>query len=368
MNTLRVGQQLTLFVENLSFGGGRGVARHQGFVLFIPDVIPNEEITIEITKLKKSFGEAKLIDVIKPSPSRISPKCQFYQKCGGCNWQHMDYKKQLEIKQNLFSDFLKPFPKIELKEIVPSPQEYNYRNRIQLHKKNDQLGYHTRGSHHLVNIDKCIIADDKINNYFADLKKAGNGRYEIFIDQQNNVSHRSQKSKVEADLFSQVNQQQNLQLIQTALSWISGLEPVKVLELFCGSGNFSFPLAQELQDTSLIAIDGSQKLINSALSKKSSINFICADLSKKLPSNLPSDYKPDLILLDPPRVGCNKTILENLISLSPKHFIYISCNPATLKRDLTILAESGYQPTKARAFDMFPQTDHIESMTFVSRL
>lgn len=366
------GQRLTLAVDNLSFGGGRGVARHQGLVIFVPDVITGETVEVEITKIKKNFAEAKLIKVLNPSKERTEPPCPFFYQCGGCTWQHISYQQQLQTKQIIFSNFLKAFEGIEILDLVPSPKSFSYRNRIQLHKFQDSYGYHQRNSNQLVAINRCEIADEKINEYLPQLQKLNDGRYEVYLDKEGKVSHRRQNSPSEAQLFSQVNQEQNLNLIDTLILWLKNTSPKYLLELFSGSGNFTFPIKNHFRELPLLALEGSRSLVNIAIENASEfkdLEFSCADLSVTLPSQVSRKLAPsvDTILLDPPRIGCSQSLLKSLLRLNPNSIFYISCDPASLKRDLDFLAQHNYKPIKSQAFDMFPQTEHIESLTLIKR-
>ena len=307
---------------------------------------------------------------MKPSPQRVLPPCKHFEKCGGCVWQHIEYSTQIETKQRLFQNFLKDFSAIEFLSPQASEKTYNYRNRIQLQKKNDLIGYYQRSSQKLVNIDTCLIAEEDINNYISQIKLLKDGRYEIYKDLNNKVRHRLQNEKSEALTFSQVNSLQNNKLVETALDWVQVAQPQSLLELFCGSGNFTFSLAKKMKNTQITAIDGSPKLVKMAQGQpaNNNIQFLQADLKGNCLSQNLKNKCFDLILLDPPRVGCSEKLLEDIVDLKPKSLLYISCNPATLKRDLQYLEKKSYIPIKSQLFDMFPQTDHIESMTFVTRL
>ncbi|MCB9025655.1 MAG: class I SAM-dependent RNA methyltransferase [Bdellovibrionaceae bacterium] len=370
MNPLKIGQQLTVKIENLSFGGGRGVARHQGFVLFIPFVLPGEEVLVEVVKVKKSFGEAKVIEILNSSSKRVPAPCPYFTHCGGCTWQHIEYSEQTKIKESLLKNFLKDFPSIEWLPIVPCSKIYHYRNRIQLHKLGSQIGYFKRSEQNLIAIDDCKIAEELINEYLPTLSSLEDGRYEVYKDTLGHIDHRKQNEKSEALMFSQVNSWQNQELLSHCKEWISDLNGTSLLELFCGAGNFTFPIAEEFPHLKIIAIDGSKKLIQLARKKElnENLQFVQGDLKTKILPRIVKNKKVDIILLDPPRVGCSEKLLDDIVALKADSLIYISCNPSTLIRDLKILKKKGYEPKKSQAFDMFPQTDHIESMTLVSRL
>lgn len=370
MSDLFVGQRLTGIIENLSYGGGRGILRHQGFVLFIPFVLPGEKVCIEIKKLKKSYGEASLLEVLQASSERMAAPCPYFIQCGGCVWQHITYEEQLRIKQQIFRSFLKEFTEVQFLTAIPSENIYHYRNRIQLHKKGNKFGYHRRSSQNLIAIDQCLIAEKAINSYLEQLQNLKDGRYEVYIDSVNQVKHRTQHDLAEGQLFAQVNTTQNKELIARCIAWLNELDSKILLELFCGSGNFTYPIAKAFPSMEIIAIDGSTKLIEFAKNKSvnDKITFYSQNLRNRVRSKFLQNKRVDIILLDPPREGCSQELLEDLAQLKPHHIIYISCNPSTLARDLKILKTLRYRPIKSQIFDMFPQTDHIESMTYITRI
>jgi 23S rRNA (uracil1939-C5)-methyltransferase len=371
LNTsLHQGQKVTLTIEKLTFGGGRGLARHEGYVIFIPDVAPEDIVEAEITLVKKRFAEAKLIKILKPSLQRTKPKCVYFGSCGGCNWQHIHYTHQLQAKQNIYVDFFRKLEKVEILPIIPSLNPYGYRNRIQLNLKSGKWGFHKRFSSDTVDVQHCDIAENTINDFIKNNFNYPDGRYEIFLQKNLDVSQRLVNSKSEAVLFSQVNTLQNKNLTDHLLAWMGELSFKNILELYSGGGNFTFKIAESFPDSKVLALEGSPHLVEEANKNNTSSNveFKVCDLNKQIPSKLIYNMEPvDLILVDPPRVGCSETTIKTLLKMRPKSIIYISCNPSTLLRDLHLLQDGGFKTIKSQPFDMFPQTDHIESMTLVSR-
>src|SRR5207253_6672713 len=161
-----------LKIEDVAFGG-KGVARENGKAVFIPFTIEGESVTAKITREKKQFAEAEIVDLRERSQHRVEPACPYFGRCGGCAYQHIDYSRQLEIKSRQVRDVLQRIGKLKdvpMRPIIPSPLEYTYRNRITVHAENGTVGYFRRDSHQLIDIERCPIAMDEVNRELADLR------------------------------------------------------------------------------------------------------------------------------------------------------------------------------------------------------
>ena len=349
-------QQLTLTIDGLA-SSGDGVARHQGAVVFIPFVIPGEEVLIKITELHKNFARGRLLKILKQSPHRVEAPCPVFSKCGGCQWQHMDYPTQLKAKQEIVRSEFEKQLKLKINpEIQESPKQYSYRNRVSLKVENDQLGYFALKSHDFVSIKDCHLAEEPLR----ELIRSGNVK--SFL-----------KKQKETPSFSQVNSLQNEKLIQYVLQQIPQLsKDSHVLDLYAGSGNFAFPIFEKHPQIQLHAVElGSEsvaeakkKLLSSNISSKI-FHFYAADVQDFLWRWTNST---ELVVLDPPRAGCSDQVIQSLVSLKPERLIYISCNPATLARDLKpFIKDQAYTLESVQLFDMFPQTSHIESVATLRR-
>jgi 23S rRNA (uracil1939-C5)-methyltransferase len=374
----RHGDIFQLKVERLAVGG-RGVGRREGVVIFIPDTIPGESVEIQIVEVKKNFAEAKLLRVLEVSSARRQPPCSVASVCGGCNWQHLDYQEQLRWKRELIIDSLRKFSGFEfenslVEDVTPSPSEFRYRNRIQLHHENKKIGFFRRESHQIVDIDDCLIAEESIAREIPSLKDSLRdspaGRLEVFISEQGEVRTRTDKTSFETDatMFSQVNSKQNQLLVNYVVSAVQQAQPTIVFDLYAGAGNFSFPLKKALPQSTVIAVELSRLSVESALRKmeeETSLNphpirFIQASVDDYLTTEPIPDHAT--VLLDPPRTGCGRAVMERISSATPQRVIYVSCHPVTLARDLRFLQNVGYEIISVRPFDMFPQTDHVETV------
>jgi 23S rRNA (uracil1939-C5)-methyltransferase len=395
------GDHLTIEIESLAIGG-RGVARHSSqegrFVIFVDDTTPQDLVEVELTNVKKNFAEARLIKVVKPSPFRRSPACPVAGSCGGCSWQHVHYAEQLRQKRLLVEQNLQRISGFSLSEglvnpVVPSPTEFRYRNRVQLHHQPGapaRMGFFKRGSHEIVDIDECLITEETITKELPRLKAEfadrAPGRIELFLDQTGRFTVREKGVKATTpqmadDLstdsfvspFSQVNTAQNRALVEFVVStvrdFVTTASPRTIFDLYAGSGNFTFPLAEAVKVTHVIAVELSKESVLQARQKVaqrtdqngSRIEFHQSDVGKFL-RNLPAkELENSVVVLDPPRTGCEAEVIAAIAGAAPAFVVYISCHPVTLARDLKPLKNAGFQLLRVLPFDMFPQTDHIES-------
>lgn len=371
---LRRGDKLVLHIERLAVGG-KGVARVHGMVVFVGDVAPGEEVEAEITFVKKSFAEARLRRVVKPSSERRTPPCPVAGVCGGCNWQHLEYEEQLRVKRQLVLESLQKFSGFELSlnhisPVIPSPKEFRYRNRIQLHHSGPRIGFFKRNSHDIIDIDDCPISDERLAKKIPALKREfahqPKGRFEIYLDRQGQIGRRSET--VSADgagpAFSQVNTEQNENLVQAVLDSVERNQINLIYDLYAGSGNFTFPLADRFPDARIHAVELNSESVHLGRARSASfggrVSFEEASVDDFVGR---ASFDKALVLLDPPRTGCGVGVTEQLALKRPNRVLYVSCHPATLARDLRPLRDAGYEIESIRPFDMFPQTDHIE--TFV---
>ena len=399
--------------------GGRGVGRQEGLVIFVPDSAPGEQVLVEITLAKKSFAEARIVEILQPSPSRIVPLCPVAGICGGCSWQHIAYDEQLRQKHSLVSEalhkFLKQTVNFNVNPVIPSSREFRYRNRVQLHfapatasglktAPEMRLGFHRRASHDIVAIDDCPITEEILTREFANLRKRlhgqSAGRIELYISRENKAvcrepvphtnqpahesmhlqylkSGRKQQSELTESPFSQVNTEQNLKLIAYVISILETSElgsDFALFDLYCGNGNFTHPIAERFPDAQVTGVEWNAESVSQAQDyartqmPNSQLRFQQGDVSKFLLNNPLGDQKTNLVvLLDPPRIGCDPHVLHSLAAKKPSLIIYVSCHPVTLARDLSLLNLSEYDIQQIQPFDMFPQTDHVETVVTLRR-
>lgn len=361
---LFVGQKLEVFVEKLSFNGGRGVSKDQGIVIFIDGAAPNERLLVEITKLKKKWAEAKLIDVLEASPGRRTPPCEVYPQCGGCNLQHIDYSTQLKQKEIILKDQLRPLlssQKFEIRNFLGSSKEFHYRNRVQFQIQNKKVGFFERGSHRIVDTSYCWIVEEEINQKLQEIRSKGPGPKSSRIEVRSS-------SSIGDQFFDQVNSQQNEALRQLIESQVSKSPPKIFWDLYGGAGNFSLYLAERFKSSSFTCVESSNEAVKVGrrLSQDRSVsNIEFRPLSVE--DFLAAETKASrLILIDPPRAGLSQLArfrLEPLLNGS--QLIYLSCNPSSFVRDaLEIVQNTSLKLRWVQGIDMFPQTDHIEVLSY----
>ena len=362
-SNLSVGQEVELSIDRLSYGGGRGVSRHLGLVIFIPFTAPGDTVTARILKIKKNFAEAQLVKVLKPSPHRVQAPCKVFGQCGGCQWQHIEASEQIHQKQNIIEHSLSRLceSKNIITPIIFTSKNYRYRNRIQVHKKQNLVGFHSLQSHNIIPITDCLISDSRLSDQFQTIKsKKADGRYEIGLTPEEKIFISSSSAQTH-NKFAQVNTEINQHMISWVKEQASLTTPNTVFDLYCGSGNFvdSLPLTK---GPNYIGVELNPKSVTQAkqlFKSHTHIQFYAQDVADylKTTESLPEN---SLILVDPPRKGLHPQVILELKRLRPSHIIYISCHLETLKRDLNKLSES-YQIQQIQGFDMFPQTDHIET-------
>jgi tRNA/tmRNA/rRNA uracil-C5-methylase (TrmA/RlmC/RlmD family) len=355
-----------LRIEDVAFGG-KGVAREQGKAVFVPFTIEGELVSAEIVREKKQFAEAELVEVREPSPHRVQPKCPYFGRCGGCAYQHIDYEHQLAIKFRQVRNVLQRIGKLKdvpMRPIVPSPLPYGYRNRITVHVQDGVVGFFRRDSHRLIDIEQCPISMDEVNRALAELRasRPRDGHYTL-------------RAESGPRVFSQTND-----AVASALrDLIARLIPPGqqlLIDAYCGAGFFAKALLEKFER--IIGIDWDRFAIAAAQTNATpKETYIAGDVDAELQKvgavhlNRPprgnhvgdgrlGSIAPTLTLIvDPPATGLSGSARKAIVDLTPATFIYVSCNPATLARDLKELGEK-FKIESVTPLDMFPQTAEIE--------
>ncbi len=358
---LRVGQRLEASVEKVVFGGP-GLCRTKYGVIFVDYAAPQDHLEIEIVLVKKDFARAKLVKIIRPSPDRVAAPCEYFTKCGGCDWQHLAMPAQLKTKQALVTElFQRNFAFGSVLPIIASPDQWNYRNRIQLVGTQSGLSYSQKRSNETVQIQKCLIADETINTLIAKgAKPIAGQRIQLTKD-----GIESLENDDLAFEFSQVNSRQNENLIDLVLCASEKVNFDRVLDLYGGAGNFLFPLAEKFPKVQGTVVELDPKLVRSAqnLIQKRGLGHRLQAVAGSVESTfgrLPLQPQT-LIVVDPPRAGMGPEVSKMLRETSASAIFYVSCNPMTLVRDLKdIITSSKWKIRSVQPLDMFPQTSHIE--------
>jgi len=350
-----------LKIEDVAFGG-KGVAREQGKAVFVPYTVEGELVSAEIVREKKQFAGAELVEVKESSPHRVEPQCHYFGRCGGCAYQHVSYEHQLAIKWRQVRDALQRIGKLKdvpMRPIIPSPRQYAYRNRITVHAQDGAVGFFRRDSHRLIDIEHCPISSDEVNRALAEL------RAQPYVRD----GHYTLRASASARIFSQTN----APVADALRDLIVDLVPPKqelLIDAYCGAGFFAKALLDNFErvigiDWDKFAIDAARE---NATAKETYIAGDVEDVEAAVSAAFTSsDVQPRALgtsaattmIVDPPALGLNANVRKAILELSPPTFIYVSCNPPTLARDLRELQQK-FAINSVTPLDMFPQTAEIE--------
>ena len=339
-----------IVIERLAFGGA-GIGRlPDGKVCFVPGVIPGEKVQVDLRTKHASYVEAELREIIEPSSDRVKPPCSVFGRCGGCHYQHMTYGRQLTIKTGQVAEVLRrlggiPNPPVE--PIAPSPLQFHYRNRITVHSKSGRIGFFGRRSRRIVEVKECPIASENVNGLLAKLRNSRpkDGAHPL-------------REAAEYRGFRQVNDAVATRLLQIVEEMARPGDRLLV-DAYCGAGFFAKRLAALFELT--IGIEWSADAIRAARQHSGAGEiYLLGDVKRHLvPALGAGPSKNTTVLLDPPEEGLEEEILKIITSEHPQRVIYVSCNPATLARDLKRLRDR-YLLKRVCPVDMFPQTAEIE--------
>jgi tRNA/tmRNA/rRNA uracil-C5-methylase (TrmA/RlmC/RlmD family) len=367
--SLKIGDKLTLTIHDIAFGG-EGVGRTNDFVVFVPFVLLGETVEAEITEVKKNFARAKLLRVEKSSPERVQPECRYFGACGGCQYQHIAYATQLQLKHKQISDLFERVGKIpadKIAPVIPSPQPYGYRNRIMIRSqwngpaKKLVIGFIRADNKFVEDIEECKIAEPAISEQIRQVRAnpppKGGIKIVLRIPPEN--------WEVPPDSFFQNNFFLLPKLVETVRGFLGDGGAKHLVDLYCGVGFFGIELADLVEsfvgvEYDRLAVKSAQH--NLASRKISNGEFISSTVEEVLPELL-KKFSPEktAVILDPPRKGCLPETLNLLRETRPAQVIYVSCHPATMARDLNILCADGvFELARVQPLDMFPQTQHVE--------
>ncbi len=422
-------KEIILKIDSLSYGP-YGIGRDNRRVILVPLTVPGDEVGVRVVEEKKNYAIGELSHLIKPSPLRLIPPCPYFDRCGGCPWQQIEYEGQLAAKEKIVVDSLQRIGRLDGFELLPilrSPKVDGYRRRIRLqcddHKR---LGFYRAFSHELIEIESCLVADPQADRHLSVARKwitglitelqqvemiAGDGEEQTvvvgrakgrfspeddplcatLVAGQKEIRgiilsgpgwHRSWGRakiiirsdddlvmEVDGDTFTQVNREGNNRLVGEILRWGEFNHRDRVLELYAGAGNLTLPVARRAME--VVAVDGNPQSVrngkeNGRLNRIGNIRWRCSDVSKAARGLVRDQEQFSKIVLNPPRSGAKGLELE-LASLNADKILYVSCNPSTLARDLSALNKKGYKLTRVQPVDLFPHTFHVEALAELVR-
>ena len=359
--------------------------------------IPGEVVLAEITQQKKTKRKRKktiatVKQIVNSSRYRIKTPCNFYGFCTGCNWQHINYEYQLYLKQKLLHDeLLKYFNKVKIKNIIRSENQFHYRNHGRFTiRRNGQIGFTNKVTKRFVGINKCLIMNNKVNNHIQKLEseagettqmsiRVGVNTDSFLIQPKLNNSKiktetgqkyyyekiKNQKFQISSPSFFQVNSDQISKMTEIILSLIDGIDKNLLVDAYAGVGTFGIMLNKKFKK-----IVGIEQSYSAVIDAKSNIkNLDNYEMIIGNSEEIISAIKPkiDLLILDPSRKGCDEKLIQNLILEPVKNIIYISCDPKTLARDLSMLTQNCiYEIRSINPIDLFPNTHHVESISLLT--
>ncbi len=373
---IKLGDQLTLRIDDIAFGG-EGVGRVAEFVVFVPFVLVGETVEVEVTEVKKSFARAKLVRVAEASPERVEPACKHFGACGGCQYQHIAYERQLVVKQKQVADLFERvggFSPEVVTPVIPCPAPYGYRNRIMIRSqwnKPEQrlnIGFVRWDCGLVEDVFECKIAEPALNEQIRHVRAHPPPRGGLKVV----LRIPPEGWEVPPDSFFQNNFFQLPNLTQVIRETLCEAGTRHLVDLYCGVGFFGIELAKAVEafvgvEYDAQAIKAARK--NAAARGITNGEFIGGKVEDVLPDLL-AKLSPEktAILLDPPRKGIAKANLDYLRELRPAQIIYVSCHPATMARDLNVLcAEGVFELKRVTPLDMFPQTQHVECVAALQR-
>jgi 23S rRNA (uracil1939-C5)-methyltransferase len=405
--------QLEITVMTL---GPYGVAHLDGKAVMVPNAAPGDLLEAYIEVNRREHAIARIERIVRPGSDRREAPCRFLPRCGGCDWQQIDYDAQVRLKGELIAAaFARTLDyRCDARGLVePAAADFGYRARIRLKCDRGSLGFHEQRTNAVVAIDHCLVAADDIriptelahalgprcaeievvsgargNVLVVDLTRvptpsdracaqgiiSSNGGAAGVILRGGGARHVSGDAIIaievepgceiegDADLFSQVNRAQNRKLVESVLKSAALRPGMRVVDFFCGTGNLSLPSARRGADVTgvdsdALAIEAARR--NAARMQLDATQFIASRATETADFLRRARYRPDLVIVDPPRAGA-LDLMEPVARMRPAGIIYVSCETLTLVRDLRVLLASGYRIEKLRAFDFFPNTHHVE--------
>lgn len=452
MEQIKVGDKYEIFIDNMAHDG-QGVGRLNGIAVFVHGALKGETVIAKIDKIHKNYLVAHEEKILKKSQDRIIPKCPYFNKCGGCMLQHLNYKGQLEFKTQKVKENLKRIGKIdaEVYDTIGMQNPYSYRNKAEYAVATldnyHVTGFYMDNTHDVIQIDGCMLQNEISNkttqiikqwmnlfniesfnintnkgllrNIITKIGHKTNDIMVVLVINGNDIPHKEKLIKMLNDKltglksvvlninmgrsknvmgdknitiygknfitdyiddikfeisplsFYQVNPIMTEILYKKALKYADLIGNEIVLDIYCGIGTISLFFAKHSKFVYGIeivkqAVEDAQR--NASINKIDNVKFLAGKAEDKMPNLLKKGIKPDAIVMDPPRKGCDESVLEACIKMKPKKMIYVSCNSSTLARDLRYLFEYGYKTEKVQPIDMFPYTYHVEMVCLLSKI
>ncbi|AFY43540.1 23S rRNA (uracil(1939)-C(5))-methyltransferase RlmD [Nostoc sp. PCC 7107] len=448
-NIWKQGELIEIAIADLT-DTGDGVGRYEERVVFVPDTVPGDRVQVRLLHVKPKYAHGKLIQLLHPSPHRIRPSCIVADKCGGCQWQHINYEYQLEAKRNQVIQALQRiggFTAPSVDPVLTALSPLGYRNKstypVSVSTTGQvQAGYYQKGSHQLVNLNQCPVQDSRLNPLLAEVKQDIQQRgWKIYNEQQHQgqirhlglrigrrtgemlltlvvkdwklagITEQAQEwlkrypqlvgvalnrnpertnaifgaetrtiagvpylkekfadleFQVRPDTFFQVSTETAEALLEVIQSELNLQGDEVLVDAYCGIGTLTLPLAQRVRQAVGLELQAEaveQAILNADRNSIHNVTFQVGAVENLLPQ---MGIIPNVVILDPPRKGCDRSVIDSLLRSKPARIVYVSCKVATLARDLKLLCQGGtYTLTRVQPADFFPQTSHVEAAAFL---
>lgn len=368
---------------------GVGLGHADGRTVFVPLTASGDTVRVRTKSVKGSLVFAELVEVLSPGEDRVNPPCRYYGECGGCDLQHLGYEAQLTAKIGIIRDCFDRIGKFEYPEpeIIANTKAFGYRTRARIHleRSTGSVGFFRRDSNDIVDIERCDVLDDQLQRSVDEIRSRRDeflkrGQTEIDLSwtddgvliSEGELNDTDSGSIVVGDFryhisassFFQGSRSMLEQLISAATEGISDMD---CLDLYSGVGLFTMPLART--NRSVIAIESNQNAVDLARQNVNTNELENIDVIREKVFRYLRNATPGVqaIIFDPPRIGLERGVADSIFKLGPPIISYVSCEPATLARDLRTFIDGGYVIQKVTAIDLFPQTHHIETVVRLTR-
>ena len=386
-------ERVTVTLTDMTFDGG-ALAHEQSETIFADYGIPGETVSVELQRRRAGVAMGRVVEVLAPSKDRVDPACPYFGTCGGCQWQHIAYLRQLELKRYIVREQLRRIGGFNDPPVSPTlaaDSPWGYRNHVRFTAKSrGEIGFVQRGTHRFLRVDRCLIADDRVNEAIPKLQDRCGGLHQVafrlgvntgdtlvhpdlsmiepsipsgqrFYDEEI-LGHRF---RISGASFFQTNTAQTERLVGLVRDRLNLHLNETLVDAYAGVGTFAVILSPLVRR--VVAIEESAAAVDDAMvniGSSPNVQYYKGKVEEVLRQ---VSEAADAVILDPPRQGCHEQALAAVIAMAPNRVAYVSCDPSTLSRDLRIMANGGYELGEVTPVDMFPQTYHIECVAMLRR-